>query len=186
MTHIFQIKKKAKEEKQKKTNSIPKFDKRNFKYDSEQDEFICPENKRLKYFEQIKIGKDMGAMRYTGKKVCSKCKFKSECTKGKYRKISYNSKLEEYKTEMRKKLNTEEGKLKYQERMHDVEPVFGNIGYNQKANHFLCRGKPMVKIEFGLSCISHNLVKITNWLKKQNINLNGFQLDTLMRSGVNS
>lgn len=178
--------KKAKEEKQEATNSIPKFDKQNFKYDSEQDEFICPGNKRLKYLEQIETGKEAGVRRYTGKKVCGECKFKSKCTKGKYRKISYNPKFEEYKIEMRKKLNTTNGKLKYQERMYDVEPVFGNISYNQKANHFLCRGKPMVKIEFGLSCISHNLVKITNWLKKQNIDLNGLQLDTSTRLGANS
>ncbi len=37
-----------------------------------------------------------------------------------------------------------------------------------------------------LLSISHNLVKITNWLKKQNIGLNGLQLDTLTRSGANS
>ena len=70
--------------------------------------------------------------------------------------------LEQIKTEMREKLNSEKGKAKYLERMSDVEPVFGNIIYNQKANNFLCRGKPKVKIEFGLSCIAHNLVKISN------------------------
>lgn len=71
---------------------------------------------------------------------------------------------------MRAKLNTESGKAKYFEGMSDVEPTFGNILHNQGTRYFLCRGLPMVKIEFGLSCIAHNLVKISNWLKnnKQN------------------
>ncbi len=71
---------------------------------------------------------------------------------------------------MRAKLNTESGKAKYLERMSDAEPAFANILHNQGARYFLCRGLPMVKIEFGLSCIAHNLVKISNWLKrKENI-----------------
>ncbi len=61
------------------------------------------------------------------------------------------------------------------------EPVFGNIACNQKANNFLCRGKPKVKIEFGLACIAHNLVKISNWIKKEKKEIKNLQLDALMR-----
>ena len=39
----------------------------------------------------------------------------------------------------------------------------------------------MVKIEFGLSCIAHNFVKIANWIKNQGKNIKDIQLDTLMR-----
>ena len=52
--------------------------------------------------------------------------------------------------------------------MYDVEPVFRNIKYNQKMEYFLCRGKPMVKIKFGLTAITHNFVKIANWIKADN------------------
>ena len=170
--------KKSKEERQKKTNTIPKFDRQNFKYDSKNDEFICPIKKKLQFKNEIKTGKGIGTKRYICKN-CN-CEFKLKCAKGKSRQISYNPIFEKYKTEMRAKLNTEEGIQKYQKRMFDVEPVFGNISFNQKANNFLCRSKPMVKIEFGLSCIAHNLIKISNWIKKQNINLDK-QLDSLMR-----
>ena len=165
---------KAIEEKQERDNTIPEYDRRNFKYDPNRDEFICPQNKPL----PLKEIRKSGMKRYICAD-CADCSVKSKCLKrGKYRHIKLDSQFEKYKTEMRKKLNSELGKNKYLERMSDVEPVFGNIIYNQSAGHFLCRGRPMVKIEFGLSCTAHNLVKIANWRRK---NENKTQFDALMR-----
>jgi len=167
---------KSLEERQARNNEIPEYDRRNFKYDQVRDEFICPENKRLPLIEgggKIK------------KYICSDClgcPAKAQCAKGKNRQICFNHKFEKYKSEMREKLNSQEGKSKYLERMSDVEPAFGNLIANQKAGYFLCRGKPMVKIEFGLSCIAHNLVKIANWIKNNNRDGNNeIQLAVLMR-----
>ena len=160
------------EERQERDNTIPKYDRRNFQYDESQNEFICPENKRLRYRDTYK-----GVKQYIGAD-CHVCPARSKCTRGKSRHLTIDWQYENYKTEMRKKLNSELGKNKYLERMSDVEPVFGNIIYNQQAGYFLCRGKPMVKIEFGLRCTAHNLVKIANWSRK---NENKAQLDILMR-----
>jgi len=167
--------KKALEEKQEKNNEIPKYNRKSFKYDEKKDEFTCPENKRLSF-----NGMDKGNKRYRCFD-CKNCLARSKCTKGKNRYIQVDWQLEKCKSEMREKLNSEEGKKKYLERMSDVEPVFGNIIYNQKAGNFLCRGKPMVKIEFGLSCLAHNLIKISNWIKKNNDNERNTQLETLMK-----
>ena len=169
-------KKKAIEEKQEKNNEIPKYDRRNFKYNEKKDAFICPENKIL-FFKEI----DNRGIRKYMCLDCQNCPVKSQCIKGKNKYLKYNPQFEKYKSEMRQKLNSEEGKNKYLERMSDVEPVFGNIIYNQKARQFLCRGKPMVKIEFGLSCIAHNLVKISNWIDKNKNNGRSVQLETLMK-----
>jgi len=160
---------KAREERQERNNEIPKYDKRNFKYD--EDEFICPQGKRLRL-----IRTDQGIKKYMCSD-CSDCPVKSQCAKGKNKYLNHNPQLEKYKIEMREKLNSENGKNKYLERMSDVEPVFGNIIYNQGAGYFLCRGKPMVKIEFGLSCLAHNLTKMANWIK----NNKNEQLETLER-----
>ena len=163
---------KALEERQEKNKKVPEYDKRNFKYNKNKDEFICPEKKRL-----LLKGMNREAKKY----VCSSCKdcfVKYKCTKSEKRYISVDWQFEKYKTEMREKLNSKEGKSKYLERMSDVEPVFGNIIYNQKAGNFLCRGKPMVKREFGLSCLAHNLVKMANWIKENN---KGIQLETLTK-----
>lgn len=160
------------EEKQERNNEIPEYDKRNFKYDKDKDEFICPKKKSL-----LLNGMNREAKKY----ACSDCKdcpVKSKCTKSKKRSISVDRQFEKYKREMRRKLNSKEGKSKYLERMSDVEPVFGNIIYNQNSGYFLCRGKPMVKIEFGLSCLAHNLVKMANWIKN---NKGNTQLETLTK-----
>lgn len=166
------------EENQKRNNEIPEYDRRNFVYNQEKDEFICPQNQRLPI-----VRTDQGTKKYIGTN-CMDCLYKAKCAKGKNRYISYNPELEQLKIKMREKLNSKVGKAKYLERMSDVEPVFGNIIYNQKANSFLCRGKPKVKIEFGLACIAHNLVKISNWIKKENKNIKKLQLATLMRLPV--
>lgn len=160
------------EEKQERNNEIPEYDKRNFKYDKDKDEFICLEKKKLLF-----KGMNGEAKKY----VCSDCKYcpaKAKCAKSEKRSISVDWQFEKYKREMREKLNSKEGKSKYLERMSEVEPVFGNIIYNQNSGYFLCRGKPMVKIEFGLSCLAHNLVKMANWIKKNN---KGAQLETLTK-----
>ncbi|MFH1233280.1 MAG: IS1182 family transposase [Patescibacteria group bacterium] len=166
---------KAMEENQERNNEIPKYDRRNFAYNKDKDEFICPQNQCLPL-----VRTDQGTKKYIGTN-CSCCPVKTKCAKGKNRYISYDPELEQLKTTMREKLNTKEGKAKYLGRMSDIEPVFGNIIYNQKANNFLCRGKPKVKIEFGLACIAHNLVKISNWIKKEKKNIKEMQLNTLMR-----
>ena len=160
------------EEKQERDNTIPKYDRRNFTYDQKKDQFICPESKPLRYNSKDKKGRI-----YVGIE-CHSCSVKAKCTKGKKRTFRVDWQYEQDKAEMRKKLNSKLGKNKYLERMSDVEPPFGNIIYNQQAGHFLCRGRPMVKIEFGLSCSAHNLVKIANWSKR---NDNKTQFATLMR-----
>lgn len=167
---------KSLEEYQEKNNQIPAYDRRNFLYDKEKDEYICPRKQRLK-FSRIKNG----TKEYVCN-ACSNCSVKAQCAKkGKNRYLHFNSQLEEYKKESRQLLNSENGKAKYVERMSEVEPVFGDIFHNQGARYFLCRGKPMVKIEFGLSCIAHNLVKIANWFKNNDKNIKDPQLNTLMR-----
>jgi transposase len=165
---------KALEEKQGRNNEIPRYARTNFTYDQKNDEYVCPENKRL----ILCYTKISGVKNYTCRD-CAACSEKNKCaTRGKQRYLQIDTRFEKQKQAMRKKLNSADGKQKYLERMSEVEPVFGNITYNQNARNFLCRGKPMVKTEFGLSCIAHNLVKIANWIKDEG---NKIKFDTLMR-----
>lgn len=167
--------KKSLEEKQERDGEIPKYDRRNFKYNESKDEFICPQGRSLRLTETR-----MGTKIYICRN-CKNCFAKSQCAKGKNRQINHNPQLEKYKLEMREKLNSEEGGKKYLERMSDVEPPFGNIACNQNARNFLCRGRTMVKIEFGLSCFAHNLVKISNWIKGDKNNERNTRLEALTK-----
>jgi transposase len=167
---------KSVEERQARKNEIPKYDRRNFQYDKDNNRFICPEGKALKL-----DGKRKGsAVIYIGTE-CENCQEKALCTKGKNRHLQINFTAKETIDKMRAKLNTEDGKRKYLERMSDIEPVIGNIKHNQNFNHFLCRGKPATLIELGLASTAHNLVKIFHWLKKNDKSRKEIQWNTLMR-----
>lgn len=163
------------EEYQAKNNLIPAYDRRNFSYDKDNNKFICPQKQQLSL-----VRTDKGVKKYMCQS-CASCPVKAQCAKGKNRYLNFDSQLEEYKQKGRQLLNSEEGKAKYSERLSEVEPIFGNLIYNQRADYFLCRGKPMVKIEFGLSCIAHNLVKIANWMKGNKEKTKNIKLADLMR-----
>lgn len=68
---------------------------------------------------------------------------------------------------MKKKMETEEGKLIYGFRKIVVEPVIGNIKYNLGFNEFLVRGLDGAKLELNIASIAHNLKKI--WIARGKI-----------------
>jgi transposase len=139
-----------------------KYIRKHFKYDESTDTVICPDGKLLKFKKKAESGVKV----YVGTE-CSNCPNKDKCTKGKARYFKYNLKLEKQKKIMRAKLNSEEGKKKYMERLSEIEPVFGNIKQNMKFDGFSCRGKEMARIELCLVSTAHNLIKIFHHLKKQ-------------------
>jgi len=143
-----------------------------FKYNSDKDEFTCPQGKSLTRDSKVK-----GGTRYKCIN-CSLCPVKAECAKGKNRYLQFNAQLEKYKHDMREKLRNKKGKNKYLERLSDVEPVIGNIKSNQNMREFSCRGRSTALTEFGICCVAHNMVKIYNWLKKTNNNLQELQFNT--------
>lgn len=169
---------KAVEERQERKGEIPEYDRRNFRYDSEADEYVCPKGKRL----SSRGSNRHGAKVYMARECeCGTCPAKAECTKGKRRIVNFNSRLDKIVKDMRMKLNGEKGKRKYLERMSEIEPVIGNLKHNQQFTHFLCRGKPRALIELGLASTAHNLVKIFNWISKNGKSRDEIQWNGLMR-----
>jgi transposase len=164
------------EEKGIRDNTLPKHHRTRFTYDKDKDIFISPNKDiyRLKITNRDKQG-NIISQRYFREQTIDKTKINitnkdkgPEKTKDiPPKQICIDWELEHYKTTMRNKLNTKKGKQIYLQRMSEVEPVFGNIKHNQKLTTFLCRGKPIVKTEFGLSCIAHNLTKLTHYLKNK-------------------
>ncbi len=151
--------------KQRVDNDNFKYDKVNFKYNSETDSYICPEGKVL-YLSTSTEEKST----YKCKK-CLECPVKSECAKkAKYKQLSRG--VHEHLIEQnRAKLISDEGRKEYQKRMHTVEPVFGNIKFNLGFRQFLVRGTTKVKGEFNLMCIAHNIKKIATYCSKHAVNL---------------
>jgi transposase len=141
------------------------FSKNSFDYDHKNDCFICPNGKKIPfdydYYDKYK----RRIMRiYQGTK-CAECVLNPQCVKSKYGvKVIKSDEFEMDRRDMAKKLESEEGKRKYNIRMMTAEYPFGNIKQNLGLREFLTRGIRKVKTEFNLACIAHNLRRIQNIL----------------------
>lgn len=154
--------------KKKLNNEKYKFDRINFKYDKENDVYICPKGKILEYFESMKKrGKDTRIYKCND---CDGCKYQRKCTRGRYREI-HRRKGAEIVDRNRKKMLQQENWESYKKRMHTVEPVFGNTKFNLGYIQFLLRGKEKVGGEYNLMCIGHDLQKICKAIKKKAVSV---------------
>ncbi len=61
---------------------------------------------------------------------------------------------------MRLKLDSKDGKKRYQVRMSTVEPLHGDMQKNRGFTQFALRGLEKVNIEYNLLAIAHNIRKI--------------------------
>lgn len=155
-------------ERNKRTDEDSPFHKNNFRHQSNKDTYLCPNNQELHF---IGRGTNDKGNRFSAYRCNSsqRCKYFGVCTKspkGRTIKICDDIHLIH---NMRKKLDTQEGKLIYKKRQAIVEPVFGNIKHNLGFREFLLRGLNKVKTEFRLIATAHNLLKIAKFIKKQRL-----------------
>lgn len=137
-----------------------KYDRRNFEYEQNKDQYICPKGGRLPF-------KKNGSRNHVKFKIyqgvdCRRCIESKECIskhKASYRQIQIYEN-DEFKKKMWAKLSTEEGRSKYNIRLKTVEPVFAQIKYIMGFNRFLLRGMEKARTEFSLICTAYNIKKI--------------------------
>ena len=66
---------------------------------------------------------------------------------------------------MREKLKTERGHRLYKLRKITIEPVYGQIKYNRRVEHFMRRGRSAAQSEWRLVTATHNLLKLhSHWI----------------------
>lgn len=144
-----------------------KFNKINFKYDRISNSYRCPKGNKLAFYRNgTKNGNPIQQYKCLSWEVCP---FQAKCSKNKVRVIS-RSDDDKYLEENYKKMQEADNKQAYSSRKHTVEPVFGNIKYNNKFYYFLLRGLEKVKGEFSLMCTGHNIKKIFKELKRLKLN----------------
>jgi len=136
------------------------FDKSRFKYDSQNDTYICPEGQVLSFYG---INKKRKMRYYAAGVVCQDCKHFGRCTKSRRdgRKI-----LRLFKEELREKLETlyklPSSQKIYALRKQKVELPFGHIKRNLKVSHFSLRGLDGVKAEMSLLSGCFNIARMIN------------------------
>jgi transposase len=146
----------------KKKKSV-EFDKENFNYDEERDEYICPEGNRLK-FRRIVKKDNSREYRIESSRICLNCKHYGVCTKSKGGRTISRLLNEKLKDELAELYESDEGQRIYRLRKQKVELPFGFIKRNLGAGHFLLRGREGVNGEMALLSTSFNLSRMINLL----------------------
>lgn len=140
----------------------------NWQYDESKDEYICGCGRKL-HFQTERTQKSRNGYRSVVRiyesEDCSGCPHRERCVKKlgdpvANRRIYINRRGNELKAQARTNLTSEYGLQMRSLRPVEVETVFGNIKSNFGVRRFMLKGKPKVKLEWGLYCIAHNMRKM--------------------------
>lgn len=151
----------------KKPKKDQRFTLKDFKFNKKNNEYICPNDKVLRFQGNKVLGNTAGPLYISSKMKCLNCSLRKQCLKSektKYRTL-YISKPKHgwnYSKKMKEKIDTPEGRNIYSKRMGIIEPVFGNICYAKKMNRFNYRTKQKVNCQWLLYSMVHNIGKIKN------------------------
>jgi transposase len=142
-----------------KSKELSPFAKENFKYDEENDEYICPVGNRLKYIKPIR---EKNALKYriVKSQTCLTCKYYGTCTKAKRGRTIVRFVNEKVKEELEKTYESEEGQKIYALRKQIAELPFGHFKRNLGADHFLLRGLDGVNAEMALLSTNFNISRM--------------------------
>jgi transposase len=142
------------------------YSKWNFQYHKDLDIYFCPQGVKLSFVRICKDQNDLSYRLYQAED-CSGCPVSDKCrrrSKNKDKKINNRTisvyPQDEAVKQMRKKLDSEEGKKIYQRRMSTVEPLHGDMQKNRGFTQFVLRGLEKVNVEYNLLAIAHNVRKI--------------------------
>jgi transposase/IS5 family transposase len=135
------------------------FRKDEFRYDAEQDAYVCPAGQLLSTRYESKL-RDMKKVDYANRAACAACPLRSRCTKD-FRKVS---RLEHEAALDRMAERLKERPDILDRRRAIVEHPFGSIKQWMNQGAFLMRGLDKVRAEFSLTALVYNLRRALNIL----------------------
>lgn len=150
----------SKEQAQKeKGQYTPKpFDKEQFVYDRETDEYICPEGKRLTY--QGLDHKKQSRRYQASARDCRACQHFGVCTSAQAGRTINRLLQEDFRQQLKDIYDSPEGQQIYQLRKEKVEHPFGHFKRNLAAGQFMLRGKDKVDAEVSILSTCFNIVRM--------------------------
>jgi len=135
------------------------YDKRDFVYIEQDNEYRCPAGNRLIYHHSsIEDGMKIDCY-YTS--VCQSCPLKAQCTTSKERRVR-RWEHEGVLDAMQDRLDRNPGKMK--QRRCTVEHVFGTLKFWMGSAHFLMKTIKHVSTEMSLHVLAYNLRRVINIL----------------------
>jgi transposase len=132
-----------------------RFDKEDFIYDAEVDQYLCPGGSKLTRRTSY-VDKGHLTYRYWSSD-CPHCPIKEKCTPGKERRVSrweHEATLER----MQRRLDMRPEAMRI--RRQTVEHPFGTIKYWMGARHFLTRTLDRVSTEMSLHVLAYNMKRV--------------------------
>ncbi len=132
-----------------------RFDKRDFVYDCEGDEYRCPAGERaIRRFSTVEDG--MTLHKYWPS-ACPGCPIRDACTTAKYWRIGRWEREEVFdRVQQRLDRMPEAGRIRRQ----TVEHTFGTLKAWMGSTHFLTKTLPRVRTEMSLHVLAYNLKRV--------------------------
>jgi len=141
-----------------------------FKYNSEEDYYTCPNNKKLTYKGTYKDPDGFDKYYSLGKKECEGCPFKKDCTA--YRKngaVITETVDRPYYTRMHKRMQTRRAKRLMKERQSTVEPVIGTLVNFLGMKRVNTKGLEQANKCLTMAATAYNLKKLLKCFPKPGI-----------------
>jgi hypothetical protein len=140
-----------------------------FRYSEATDQYVCPEGKILKLVtKRLKNQGTVYRRYFADPEDCEACVSRLRCLTGQggRRKnlcVPIGPEGVNLTKQMAAKIDSDQGRSFYAERMKIVEPIFGNIRIQKGLDRFTLRGKVKVNIQWVLYCMVHNIEKIMRY-----------------------
>jgi transposase len=148
-----------------KRRQVRRFTLKDFHHDEALDRYICPNEKVLQLRVKRVLNRGHLYRKYlAAEKDCQTCPLRPRCIYGagaKRKQLSVP--INSLSDQMVEKIDTEQGRRIYPQRLAIAEPVFANIRINKRLDRFTLRGKIKVNIQWLLYCLVHNIEKILNY-----------------------
>jgi hypothetical protein len=136
-----------------------RFDKADFIYNTESNEYRCPADQRL-IWRYSTVENDMTVHRYWSSS-CKDCELKAKCTTGEQRRIS-RWEHEEVLEAMQARLDRAPDSMRI--RRQTVEHPFGTLKAWMGSTHFLTKKITNVSTEMSLHVLAYNMKRVINLL----------------------
>ena len=134
------------------------YGKSQFRYDPQQDVYVCPANAILTYrFSTDELGREL---RYYRARGCASCALKSRCTRNKANRTITREANEHLMEAMAARMRTQPEKFKLRKTL--AEHPFGTIKRFFGYTHFLLKGLEKVRCEWSLTALAYNLKRVLN------------------------
>jgi len=149
--------------KQDSTQKAQGFKKADFRYDANDDCYVCPAGKRLPFHQRQR---DRGSYR-ANPRDCAACAHRAQCAGESSARQIMRHRHEESRQRNIARCHSEEGRAALRRRRHIVEPPFGHMKTYGGLGRINCRGKLKATVKVVLAAVAWNLIKLVGALARR-------------------